>query len=156
VAVEFTAGDGAVLAHAAQLARVHESPLVLIHVVEGPVAAVYGPNTADQESRQDREAMTGLVEHLQAMGLHASGVLGYGDPPQELVRLAVEQKLDLLVLGTHGHRFFADLALGTTVAPVLHRLPIPVLVVPAGADDSRTRLTRDPTSVSKGGNAAPR
>ena len=33
-------------------------------------------------------------------------------------------------MGAHGHRFLADLALGQTVAPVLHRLPIPVLVVP--------------------------
>ena len=31
---------------------------------------------------------------------------------------------------THGHRFLADLALGQTVTPVLHRLNIPVLVVP--------------------------
>jgi manganese transport protein len=139
VAVEFTPGDGPVLAHAAQLARAHEAPLVLIHVVEGPGAAMFGPETADQESRQDREAMTGLVEHLRLTGLRAEGVLGYGDPPEELVRLAIEQALDLLVLGTHGHRFFADLALGTTVAPVLHRLPIPVLVVPVGAA-SRTTL----------------
>jgi manganese transport protein len=79
------------------------------------------------------------VEHLRKTGLHAEGVLGYGDPPEELVRLAIEQGLDLLVLGTHGHRFFADLALGTTVAPVLHRLPIPVLVVPGGTSDPRIR-----------------
>jgi manganese transport protein len=132
VAVEFTSGDAPVLAHAAQLARAHQSLLVLIHVVEGPGAAVFGPQTADQESRQDREAMADLIDHLRKAGLQADGVLGYGDPPQELVRVAIEQGLDLLVLGTHGHRFFADLALGTTVAPVLHRLPIPVLVVPAG------------------------
>jgi hypothetical protein len=31
------------------------------------------------------------------------------------------------------------LALGTTVAPVLHRLPIPVLVVPAGVSETRIR-----------------
>jgi manganese transport protein len=139
VAVEFTPGDGPVLAHAAQLARAHEAPLVLIHVVEGTGAVVFGSETADQESRQDREAMTGLVEHLRHSGLHAEGALGYGDPPEELVRVAIEQGLDLLVLGTHGHRFFADLALGTTVAPVLHRLPIPVLVVPASASETRIR-----------------
>ena len=33
-------------------------------------------------------------------------------------------------MGTHGHGFFADLALGQTVSPLLHKLPIPVLVVP--------------------------
>jgi manganese transport protein len=74
--------------------------------------------------------MAELVKYLQAEGLRAEGLLGYGEPAAELVRLAQEHKLDFLVLGTHGHRFFADLALGQTVSPVLHRLQIPILVVP--------------------------
>jgi manganese transport protein len=132
VAVEFTGMDEAVLRHAAALARTHQAPLVLIHVVEGLGASVFGPATDDQESRQDRERMSALVEHLGRQGLQAEGALGYGRPPEELVRLALEKDLDLLVVGTHGHRFLADLALGETVGPVLHRLPIPVLVVPGG------------------------
>jgi manganese transport protein len=130
VAVEFAGADNAVLAQAAAVARVHQAPLLLIHVVEGPVAAYYGPATDDQESRADRQRMGELVKHLQREGLRAEGVLGYGDPPGELVRIARERQLDFLVLGTHGHRFFADLALGQTVSPVLHRLQIPILVVP--------------------------
>jgi manganese transport protein len=130
VAVEFTAGDDAVLAQAAALARSHGSQLVAVHVVEGMGAAFHGPASDDQESRSDRERMTRLVDHLRADGLPAEGVLGYGSPPQELVRVSRERELDLLVVGTHGHRFLADLALGETVSPVLHRLSIPVLVVP--------------------------
>ncbi|HTU17462.1 MAG TPA: Nramp family divalent metal transporter [Gemmataceae bacterium] len=130
VAVEFTGGDSAVLTQAAATARLHHAPLLLIHVVEGPVADYYGPATDDQESRADRRRMAELVKHLQAEGLTADGTLGYGEPAAELVRIAREQKLDFLVLGTHGHRFFADLALGETVSPVLHRLQIPILVVP--------------------------
>jgi manganese transport protein len=132
VGVELTAGDGAVLAQAAALARVHGAPLVLIHVVEGLGASYYGPQADDRESRSDREALADLVAYLGREGLQAEGHLGYGRPPDELVRLAREEKLDLLVLGAHGHRFLADLALGETVSPVLHRLSIPVLVVPAG------------------------
>jgi manganese transport protein len=138
VAVEFTAADAAVLAHAAGLARSHDAALVLMHVVEGPGAAFYGPQTDDQESRQDRRALGELVEHLRREGLSAGGVLGYGLPAEELVRLSGEQGIDLLVLGTHGHRFLADLALGETVAPVLHRLPVPVLVVPSGRRSEST------------------
>ncbi|HWG46814.1 MAG TPA: Nramp family divalent metal transporter [Gemmataceae bacterium] len=130
VAIEFAGADNAVLAQAAAVARVHQAPLLLIHVVEGPVAAYYGPATDDQESRADRLRMGEMVKHLQMEGLRAEGVLGYGDPPGELVRIARERQLDFLVLGTHGHRFFADLALGQTVSPVLHRLQIPILVVP--------------------------
>jgi manganese transport protein len=133
VAVEWGAGDEAVLVQAAALARSHAAQLVAVHVVEGLGAAYYGPGTDDRESRADRTRMEQLVERLKQQGLETSGVLGYGDPPEELVRIVEQQHLDLLVLGTHGHRFFADLALGQTVSPVLHRLSIPVLVVPTRA-----------------------
>jgi manganese transport protein len=132
VAVEFEGADDAVLARAVALARAETAPLTVVHVVEGLGAAVHGPETADAESRSDRERMADLIEHLRQRGLEAQGFLGYGHPAEELVRIAREQGLDLLVLGTHGHRFFADLALGQTVAPVLHRLNIPILVVPTG------------------------
>lgn len=136
VAVEFAGGDDTVLVQAAALARTHAAALLVIHVVEGLGAAYYGPGTDDRESRADRTRMEQLIEHLRQQGIQAGGVLGYGQPAEELVRIATEQQLDLLVLGTHGHRFLADLALGQTVSPVLHRLSIPVLVVPTRAGAS--------------------
>src|SRR5262249_23950138 len=117
-------------ARAAEVARANGAPLVLVHVVEGPGAAYYGAATDDQESRTDRTRMAEMVDYLRREGLTAGGVVGYGGPPAELVGIAEAQGMDLLVLGTHGHRFLADLALGQTVSPVLHRLAIPVLVVP--------------------------
>lgn len=131
VGVEFTANDAVVLEHAAGLARLHRATVLLIHVVEGPGAAVHGPQTADRESVEDRAAMAFMVEHFRVQGLDASGELGFGTPADELVRLAKERGLDALVLGAHGHGLLGDLALGHTVSPVLHRLSIPVLVVPS-------------------------
>jgi manganese transport protein len=145
VAVEFVPGDEIVLTQAAALARLHGAEVVLLHVVEGAGADVYGAAADDQESRSDRARMTELIEHLRTDGLAARGELGYGDPANELLRLACGQGLDLLVVGTHGHRLLGDLALGQTVSPLLHRIPIPILVVPTpgrGADkgpDSRVR-----------------
>jgi manganese transport protein len=130
VAVEFEGADDTVLVQAAALARAHAAELLVVHVVEGLGAAYYGAGTNDRESRADRTCMEKLVTQLKEQGFTAHGALGYGDPAEELVRIANQQHLDLLVLGTHGHRFLADLALGQTVAPVLHRLTIPVLVVP--------------------------
>jgi manganese transport protein len=130
VAVEFEGSDDAVLAQAASLARAHAALLMPIHVVEGLGADYYGAASDDQESRADRLRMEGLVDHLRNENLRVDGVLGYGNPAEELVRIAEEHHLDLLVVGTHGHRFLADMALGQTVSPVLHRLKIPVLAVP--------------------------
>jgi manganese transport protein len=137
VAVEFGGADDEVLAQAAALARSHGAELVAVHVVEGPGADVYGPATDDRESRDDRQRMALLLAHLRGQGLQAQGVLGYGVPAEQLTRIATEQGFDLLVMGAHGHRFLADIALGQTVAPVLHRLSIPVLVVPPRRADAR-------------------
>jgi manganese transport protein len=136
VAVEFGRTDDLVLAQAAALARGHAAQLVALHVVEGLGADYYGSAADDQESRADRTRMANLVEYLKNENLQAEGVLGFGDPAEELIRIAREKKLDLMVLGAHGHRFLADLALGQTVSPVLHRLRIPVLVVPNRDADS--------------------
>jgi manganese transport protein len=133
VGVELEGADDAVLAQAVALARTHRAELLAIHVVEGLGASFFGQETDAYESRSDRVRMEQLVGRLKQDGLSADGVLGYGDPPAELVRIVKEHRLDLLVLGTHGHRFLADLALGQTVSPVLHRLQIPVLVVPSRA-----------------------
>jgi manganese transport protein len=130
VAVELEGRDDAVLAQAAALAQSHGAALIALHVVEGTAAELLQQEADDLESRRDRSRMTELTEHLRTAGLPVEGVLGYGTPADELVRLAREQRLDLLVVGAHGHRLLADLALGRTVSPVLHRLTIPVLVVP--------------------------
>jgi manganese transport protein len=135
VAVEFERADSAVLAQAVSLARSHAAQLIPIHVVEGLGADYYGAASDDHESRTDRARMEQLVDHLRNENLRVDGVLGYGKPVEELVRIAGEQQLDLLVVGTHGHGFFADMALGQTVAPVLHKLKIPVLAVPTRATD---------------------
>jgi manganese transport protein len=134
VCIEFGSHDPAVLARAAVFVREQsDAELIVLHIVEGVGAAFYGVETAGRESQADRTRMAEMVEHLRSQGLHAQGVLGFGEPAEELIRLANDLRLDLLVLGTHGHRFLADLALGATVSPLLHRLRIPVLVVPTGA-----------------------
>ncbi len=151
VAVELEGADDAVLTQAAALARSHGAGLVLIHVVEGIPAALLGPQADDRESRSDRLRIGELAAHLAGQGLQVSGALGYGRPVDELVRISREKQLDLLVMGAHGHRLLADLTLGQTVAPVLHRLSIPVLVVPSrsaagapSADGSRPPPTGTP------------
>jgi len=148
VAVEFVPGDQAVLTQAAALARSHGARVVLLHVVEGTAAEFHGPVADDEESRSDRARMAELVSHLCNENLSAHGELGYGEPAKELLRLARAEGLDLLVLGTHGHRLLGDLALGQTVSPLLHRSPIPILVVPSparsGERSSETRLRQPP------------
>jgi manganese transport protein len=55
--------------------------------------------------------------------------LAYGDPAKELAAFAVSHRVDMLVMGSHGHRLLGDLLWGETVDPVRHRVDMPVVVV---------------------------
>jgi manganese transport protein len=55
--------------------------------------------------------------------------IAFKSPKKAIPHYAKEIRADLLVLGSHGHRMFKDLILGTTISKVRHQLRIPVLVV---------------------------
>jgi len=134
VALEAEASDAGMLAHAVSLAKTHGAELVLIHIVEGVGGQYHGPAAADAESRSDHKYLTDLVARLttELAGSTVPGVrqaLGYGDVRREIVRLVEEEKVDMLVLGGHGHRGLADVLRGSTIDGVRHGLSIPVLAV---------------------------
>jgi len=134
VALEARDTDAAMLAEAMDIAKVHGAELVLMHVVEGVGGQWYGPQTGDLESRGDELYLTGLAERLRrdTAGGPIAGVravLGYGDVPRAIVRLARTESIDLLVVGGHGHRTLGDLVHGETIQRVRHGVGIPVLAV---------------------------
>ena len=129
VAVDYGVIDAKVLSHAQTLAHQHKAELFLFHIVEGVSGQLYGKDAYDDEARNDAEQLEGIAKQLQMAGIKSTPTLGYGRVPEQLVRLAEEHHIDLLVMGGHRHRGLMDLILGATVSKVRHRLSIPVLVV---------------------------
>ncbi len=133
VALEAKPSDSTMLGEAIALAKVHGAELILMHVVEGVGGQWYGPQTGDQESRQDEIYIHQLAERLRqdlsGANITVRPVLGYGNVPQQLVHLAKENELDLLVSGGHGHRGLSDIIRGQTINTVRHQLKIPVMSV---------------------------
>jgi manganese transport protein len=106
-----------------------------LHVVESGAARVLGDEMGDRESRSDQARLELYAAELGELGVAADYDLGFGRPVDELARLALQHRPDLLVMGSHGHRGLGDLLHGTTVEALRHRLDIPVLVVPLVARD---------------------
>jgi manganese transport protein len=135
VALEAADSDAAMLAEAINAARTHRAELILMHVVEGVGGQYHGAQADDDERRHDEQyiddLMLRLKRDLDRDGVTVRAVLGYGDVRREIIRIAQAQKLDLLILGGHGHRGFSDLIRGTTIDGVRHNLRIPVLAVRA-------------------------
>lgn len=126
-----TASDRAIIEHVKQLAKLARSRLVLLHVADGWAARTYGPDAVSPEIRDDTAYLQKVQAEFQAAGIPAEAELAFGDPASEIVKWVEHCGCDLVAMSTHGHRFLADLFLGTTASRVQHRISVPVLLLRA-------------------------
>ena len=133
VTLENSPTDETILEHIAPLAKMLGSQLLLVHVADGWVARHYDHlNLAEsEEMREDRVYLEQVKERLAGEGIPAETVLLYGEPADEIVKLAEERDVDLIAMSTHGHRLLADWILGSTAHKVRHTVNIPVLLLKA-------------------------
>jgi manganese transport protein len=122
--------DTTIVSKALSLAKAEKAMLLtLIHVTDSAMAHVYSDDGYDKHTRDDENYLLEIAEEIRSTGVAVEIALAYGDPSKELVTFAASHKVDLLVMGSHGHRLLGDLLWGQTVDPVRHRVDIPVLVV---------------------------
>jgi universal stress protein A len=133
VAIENSAADRTILTHVEQLARMTGAELLLVHVADGVVARHFDDLQLreSEEMKEDRVYLDRLCTELRQRGLSVKAVLAAGDPASELVHVAEAQKVDLIAMSTHGHRFIADLLHGATVDRLRHQVSVPVLLLKA-------------------------
>jgi manganese transport protein len=129
VAIDYSAVDAKVVSHAQTLAKGYGASLTLFHVVEGVGGQIFGSEAYDDEARHDKDQIEGLAEQIRKTGVETGTALAYGRVPQGLIKLAHEHRIDLLVMGGHGHRGLKDIFFGTSVSKVRHGISVPVLVV---------------------------
>lgn len=121
--------DTAIVSRALSLAKTEKAMLTLIHVADSALARVYDTDVYDEHTRDDEQYLAEIANEVRSSGVVVEIALAYGDPARELVTFATSHKVDMLVMGSHGHRLLGDLLWGETVDPVRHRVDIPVLVV---------------------------
>lgn len=133
VAIENSDADHAVLEHVQGLARLTGARLLLVHVADGWVARHFDELKLreSEEMREDRAYLEKLCQQLLSEGFDCRARLAMGDPVTQLVKVAAEERVDLIALSTHGHRFFQDLLRGSTADRLRHGVLVPVLMVRA-------------------------
>lgn len=131
VALENSGADQTLIPFIKELAKIHHSHLLLVHVAEGWAARNYDDMLLkeSEEMVEDRRYLEESAKVFKSAGLKVSAHLALGDPPEEILRLAESESCDLIAMTSHGHRFFADLFYGSTIEEVRHKASIPLLVV---------------------------
>jgi universal stress protein A len=133
VAVDLTPECHAVILRAQALATSSKAKLSLINVVE-PMAMAFAGDVPMDLSMLQQQQFEQARERVDSFGKTYAELspdqchLVYGQPRQEIHRLAKEQGIDLIVVGSHGRHGLA-LLLGSTDNDVLHGAPCDVLAV---------------------------
>ena len=131
VTLDGTQTDRAIIEHVKQLAKLAHSRLVLLHVADGWAARTYGQDAVSAEIAQDKAYLGRVREEFTSEGIPAEAELAYGEPANEIIKWVRQKGCDLVAMSTHGHRFLADVFLGTTANRVQHNIRVPVLLLRA-------------------------
>ena len=124
---DFSTLSDAALRHATALARDMGAKLIIVHVEEPPAA--YG--TGEMYYGIPDPDLPALTKMLEAVRPTDAAVpfehrMATGDPASEIVALATDEKVDMIVLGTHGRTGLGRLLMGSVAEAVVRRAPCPV------------------------------
>ena len=131
VTLDGTSTDRAIIEHVKQLAKLAHSRLVLLHVADGWAARTYGPDAVSPEIAEDTAYLQKVQAEFQSTGISTDAQLAYGEPSDQIIKWVEQKHCDLVAMSTHGHRFLADLFLGSTATKVRHSIAVPILLLRA-------------------------
>src|SRR5437660_5769460 len=126
------------LPYAAAVARASGAKIICINVVEPIVPAVGYTGLAESmpiadiseqlEDSAERE-LPQVMQCEELHGLDVEEVIAHGDAAAEIVRVAGERKVDLIVISSHGRNGLGRIIFGSTAEAVVRHAHCPVLVV---------------------------
>jgi nucleotide-binding universal stress UspA family protein len=133
VGIDFSESSEKALRHAIAISRSYSAKFYFAHVVSSLGFAMAGPEAlamaAEATSRDIQKLETFLVQTGALTGIQYEAMVLQGEPWHELKRVAEEQNVDLIVVGTHGRTGLSKIALGSVAEAVFRHAQCPVLTL---------------------------
>lgn len=127
------------LPHAEFFARVFDSTIVLLHVLE-TTEEINKPHSEDpitwkiRESKAEQylqETVTQVAKHIEKDVSEVEYAIRTGNPAECIINFAHHENIELLVISTHGWGGFTRWNISSVAQKVIHRIYLPVLLVRA-------------------------
>ena len=134
---DFSHTGDAALQMATSLARDSGATLLIVHIEEAPTVYAGGdfyygiPEPPTEELQR-------MLEQVKPTdpGVPYEHRMLTGDPANAIVKLADQESVDMIVMGTHGRTGLARLLMGSVAEAVVRRSSCPVLTYKHHADKS--------------------
>ncbi|MCY4330623.1 MAG: universal stress protein [Endozoicomonadaceae bacterium] len=135
VAIDLSDEATVVLEKAKEIASFNNAKLTIVHVIE-PLNIAYGSDIPLNATSFEKEITEHAVQRLSFLSekMQVSDEekhVIYGKPEKEVHRIAKNNEIDLIVVGSHGRHGLA-LILGSTSTSILHGACCDVLAVRVG------------------------
>jgi nucleotide-binding universal stress UspA family protein len=131
----FSDGSEVGMKFSLDLARRTGARLTVLHVLE-PIQPYWGdmpPFIVTDPEQRRQEALTRLmvtIREIGAQGLDVKPMMTAGDPCREILRVADEEKMNLIVLNLEGKTLVERAIMGATAERVIRMAHVPILSIP--------------------------
>jgi nucleotide-binding universal stress UspA family protein len=135
VPIDFSDYSFQALEYAKAIAEKFNAEIILLNVVE-PVMFIADltmgqiniPSIESEMLQKSEEKMKEITDSLKN-SFKVNGIVKLGKPDREIIELANIEKVDLIVIGTHGHSRVEHLLFGSTAERVIRKSNCSVLIV---------------------------
>ncbi len=128
IACDFSPCSEVLLPYAASLARKCKATLFLAHVASPELISVEPPVVLPK-LKSAKEQMQELELSEQLDGVDHATLVYEGLPAEGLLKLAEENEVDLVMMGTHGRTGFRKLVMGSVAEKVFRNAHCPVMTI---------------------------
>src|SRR4051812_29962999 len=125
---DFSDNASFALDYAASLARLFKASIICLHVIEPMMPAVGYAGLSEPLPMTDvnerlEESATRELPRIaiaeECRGLEVSEIISHGDAASEIVRVAEEHNVDLIVIASHGRTGLGRILFGSTAESVV-------------------------------------
>lgn len=125
----------------------HADEVVLLTAIE-PLPPATGINESwhlkikKEAEAEARDYLNKLVDrlNLKSSGITVQTVVVHGRPAGNILKYASQNKVDLIIMSTHGRSGIFQWVFGSVAEKVLRHSPVPVLIVSASASRGSEKI----------------
>lgn len=138
IPTDFSECGNYALSYASSLARTFGASIICLHVIE-PIVPTVGysgmtdalpiADISDQLENSAERELPKLAECEECEGLNVEELIVHGEAASEIVRVAQDRQVDLIVVSSHGRTGWGRILFGSTAEAVVRHASCPVLVV---------------------------
>ena len=136
--IDFSKASTVLLPYAIDFAEKYGARLFILFVAEDPYTYSGIPDTTDllpdqyfegMVPRAQKKMATFVADNISKPSLDVEEIVLTGHPAEEIINYACQEKMDLLIIGTHGFKGFERLVFGSVAEKVIKMAPCPVLTI---------------------------